>query len=150
MTPKPSACVSVSRPSRASSSPAARLLGTELWASEPALAGNPALAGGWYAAVPDGMYRQLATKYRARFGKASYRLGSLGYDAVLLATRIAGEWRVDAPFPTAALTDKGGFAGVDGAFRFGRDGIAERALEVQEVRTGGAVTVSPAPKTFGG
>ena len=46
------------------------------------------------------------------------------------------------------LRDKGGFAGIDGAFRFGNNGIAERALEVQEVRGGTTVTVSPAPSGF--
>ena len=42
-----------------------------------------------------------------------------------------------------------GFSGVDGAFRFGRDNIAERQLEVQEVRGGTVVTVSPAATGFG-
>lgn len=133
---------------RRSSSPQARLLGTELWATEPALATNPALAGAWYAAVPEGMYRQLGVKYRARYGKAPYRLGSLGYDAVLLAVRIASDWQVGAPFPTAALTERGGFAGVDGAFRFGRDGIAERTLEVRQFGAGGGTTVSTASRGF--
>lgn len=132
-----------------SSSPQARLLGTELWATEPALAANPALAGAWYAAVPEGMYRQLAVKYRTRYGRASFRLGSLGYDAVLLVGRIATDWQVGMPFPTDALTERGGFAGVDGAFRFGHDGIAERMLEVRQLGTGGATTVSPAPHGFG-
>ncbi|MDB5695806.1 MAG: penicillin-binding protein activator, partial [Sphingomonas bacterium] len=36
-----------------------------------------------------------------------------------------------------------------GALRFGRDGVADRALEVQEIRGGTAVTVSPAPTGFG-
>ena len=41
-----------------------------------------------------------------------------------------------------------GFAGVDGAFRFGRDGLAERALEVREVGASGTTVVSPAPRGF--
>ena len=51
-------------------------------------------------------------------------------------------------FPPRALRDPGGFTGVDGAFRFGRDGIAERALEVREVNATGTTTVSPAPRGF--
>lgn len=130
-------------------SPSARVLGTELWNSDNA-GGAAALNGAWFASVPDSLYRQYARNYRARFGAAPYRLSSLGYDAVLLVVRIARDWRVGTPFPEARLRDMDGFSGVDGAFRFARDGIAERALEVQEIRDGATVTVSPAPAGFGG
>lgn len=125
----------------------ARVLGTELWATEPSLAASPAMRGAWFAAVPDTMYRQLSAKYRARFGRGPYRLASLGYDAVLLTVRIAGDWKVGDDFPARRLNDADGFAGVDGAFRF-RDGIAERALAVQEIGAGGFSSISPAPKGF--
>ena len=129
-------------------SPTAHLLGTELWNSESGIAARPALAGAWFASVADTLYRQYVTKYRARFNAGPYRLSSLGYDAVLLTVRIARDWPVGRPFPEGRLRDADGFSGIDGAFRFGRDGIAERALEVQEIRAGGAVTVSPAPTGF--
>jgi len=130
------------------SSAGTHVLGTELWNSESGIAAKPALAGAWFASVSDTLYRQYAAKYRARFGTAPYRLSSLGYDAVLLTIRIARDWPVGEPFPEARLRDAGGFAGIDGAFRFGRDNVAERALEVQEIRGGTTVTVSPAPATF--
>lgn len=126
----------------------ARILGTELWNTETSLASNPALRGAWFASVSDGLYSQLATKYRSRYGKAPYRLSSLGYDAVLLVTRVARDWKVGSNFPTRMLTDPNGFAGIDGAFRFGKDGIAERALEVQQVDAGKFTVVSPAPASF--
>ncbi|WP_380878259.1 penicillin-binding protein activator [Sphingomonas sp. DBB INV C78] len=126
----------------------AQILGTELWATESTLATNPAMNGAWFASVQENMYRQLATKYRARFGKPPYRLASLGYDAVLLTVRIAGQWKVGDRFPIKALADEGGFAGVDGAFRFGSDGVAERSLAVHQIGTGGITTVSQAPKGF--
>ena len=50
--------------------------------------------------------------------------------------------------PVRALRDSTGFAGVDGAFRFDGDGIAERALEVREVTATGSIVVSPAPRGF--
>ncbi|WP_174297981.1 penicillin-binding protein activator, partial [Sphingomonas bacterium] len=124
------------------------LLGTELWNSEATLASRPALNGAWFASVSDTLYRQYRTKYRARFGADPYRLSSLGYDAVLLVVRIARDWPVGAGFPEARLRDRGGFSGIDGAFRFGRDGVAERALEVHEVRGGAVTVVSPAPLGF--
>ncbi|WP_373276444.1 MULTISPECIES: penicillin-binding protein activator [Sphingomonas] len=125
------------------------ILGTELWNSETSIAAKPALNGAWFASVADGLYRQYAAKYRARYNAAPYRLSSLGYDAVLLTVRISRDWPVGRPFPEARLRDADGFAGIDGAFRFGRDGIAERALEVQEIQNGTTVTVSPAPAGFG-
>lgn len=130
------------------SSPSTRILGTDLWNSDSAIAARGALDGAWFASVSNGLYRQYAIKYRARFGTAPYRLSSLGYDAVLLAARIARDWRVGTPFPEARLRSGEGYAGIDGAFRFGRDGVAERALEVQEIRGGATVTISPAPAGF--
>jgi ABC-type branched-subunit amino acid transport system substrate-binding protein len=131
------------------SSPGAKIIGTELWNSDSGIAARPALNGAWYASVSNTLYRQYAAKYRARFGTAPYRLSSLGYDAVLLAARISRDWRIGAPFPEARLRSGEGYAGIDGAFRFGRDGVAERALEVQEIRGGTTAVVSPAPASFG-
>ncbi len=127
----------------------ARILGTELWNTESAIATSPALRGAWFASVSDAYYRQLATKYRARFNTAPYRLSALGYDAVLLTVKIAQNWKPGSAFPVAALTDREGFAGIDGAFRFGRDGIAERALEVQQVGDGKFSVIDAAPRGFG-
>lgn len=133
---------------RKGTSPGARILGTELWNADNLVARTPALQGAWYASVSDNLFNQLSGKYRARFGKAPFRLASLGYDAVLLATRIATEWKVGTSFPLQELEDKGGFSGVDGAFRFGPNHIAERALEVHEVGPGGGTVVSAAPRSF--
>ena len=133
---------------RARGGASARVLGTELWNAEGALAASPALRGAWFASVSDGVYSQLSGKYRARFGKGPYRLASLGYDAVLLVTRIGGDWKIGSAFPAGRLGDAGGFTGIDGAFRFGRDGIAERALEVQQAGPGGFVVVDAAPRGF--
>ncbi len=128
----------------------ARLLGTELWNTEPQLTASRAMNGSWFASVSDGLYSQFAAKYRARFGKGPLRLSSLGYDSVLLAVRISADWKPGTPFPENRLTDKGGFSGVDGAFRFDREGIADRMLEVKQIGAGGVAVVSPAPQGFEG
>ena len=125
-----------------------RRLGTELWGSDRAIGKVMTLRGAWFAAAPDAQFDKLVTRYRARYGKTPYRLASLGYDAVLLAVRSARTWPIGRPFPARTLVDKDGFAGVDGNFRFGRDGIAERLLEVREVTQSGATVVSPAGKSF--
>ena len=77
------------------------------------------------------------------------RLGSLGYDAVLLTVRAARGWPAGRPFPQRVLTEPEGFSGVDGIFRFGRNGVAERSLEVREVTATGTKVVAPAAAAFG-
>ncbi|RNJ62982.1 MAG: penicillin-binding protein activator [Porphyrobacter sp. IPPAS B-1204] len=127
----------------------ARILGTELWSGDSTLARAPALEGALFAAVSDQRYRRFADSYASRFGAQPYRTATLGYDAVLLTLRVARDWKVGTPFPKAELYDKGGFLGVDGAFRFGRNGVVERALEVREIKGGEVSPVDPAPTGFG-
>lgn len=125
----------------------ARLLGTELWNAEGNLTA-PILSGAWFASVPGDNYAQIESRYRARFGVAPYRLSSLGYDAVLLATKVAANWKPGASFPLQALDDPTGFSGVDGVFRFNAYGVAERGLEVKQLGPSAPQTISPAPKSF--
>lgn len=129
-------------------SPQPRLMATELWATESNVGASPGLRGAWYAAPSDTLFGQFSTRYRARFNARPFRLATLGYDAVLLAVRVAANWPVGREFPARALRDPGGFSGVDGAFRFGGDGLADRTLEVREVGAAGNNVVSPAPRGF--
>ncbi|WP_447766179.1 penicillin-binding protein activator [Sphingopyxis panaciterrae] len=122
-----------------------QILGTELWNTEASLGSNAAMRGAWFASVSDGLYGQLAGKYRTRFGKAPYRLASLGYDSVLLTVRIARDWKPGTSFPANRLLAQDGFGGIDGIFRFNNRGIAQRSLEVSEVGAGGFRVVDPAP-----
>jgi branched-chain amino acid transport system substrate-binding protein len=124
------------------------LLGTELWANDRTLGRIPRLRGALYAAAPDARFQQLVTRYRARYGKSPYRIGSLGYDAVLLTVRAARQWPIGRKFPTRVLGERDGFAGVDGIFRFGRDGVVERALEVRQITATGTVVVAASPASF--
>lgn len=127
---------------------APRLLGTELWAGESVVSTVSSLRGSLYSAVSDGRFGRFADSYKARFGAAPYRAATMGYDSVLLTIRIAHEWKPGTPFPTGRMLDTGGFLGLDGPFRFGGDGVIDRALEVREARSGGVTVVSPAPARF--
>ncbi len=123
------------------------LMGTELWATESGLTRVPQMHGAQFAAVPDDRFRQLASRYEARFGGTPSRLASLAYDATLLAIASTGRWQLGRPFPREVLADPKGFVGVDGIFRF-RGNVAERGLEVREVRANGFATAVPAPRQF--
>ena len=127
---------------------ATQIIGTELWSGEKSVSAAPALSGAWFSAVSDNRFGQFSQSYRRRYGATPYRIATLGYDAVLLTLRIAREWQPGTTFPTARLSDKDGFLGLDGAFRFNRSGAIERSLEVREIRGGSVVTVSPAPARF--
>ena len=102
----------------------------------------------WFAAAPDSRFRQLVTRYRDRYGRAPVRLASLGYDSMLLTISASRKWDPRRRFPVNLITDPEGFVGVDGVFRFGRDGVAQRGLEVRQVTASGTSVVSPAPSTF--
>lgn len=123
-----------------------RILGTELWSGESAVLATPALRGAWFASVSDARYAKFVSSYKARFGAAPYRIATLGYDGVLLTLNVAREWRPGTLFPTRKLADRGGFLGLDGAFRFADDNVVERSWEVREVGTG---VIAPAPSRFG-
>jgi ABC-type branched-subunit amino acid transport system substrate-binding protein len=125
-----------------------RLLGTELWSGEDDVAKAAALRGAWFSAVSDQRWGRYAASYKSRFGAQPYRVSALGYDAVLLTLRIAREWNPGRDFPTGQLFNDTGFLGIDGAFRFRPDGVAERAMEVRQVGAGTVTVVSPAPTQF--
>jgi len=125
-----------------------QLLGTELWSGESAVTRDASLRGAWFSAVSDQRYKRFADSYQTRFGTQPYRIATLGYDSVLLALRVARDWKVGTSFPVGKLQDKGGFLGLDGAFRFNRNGVIDRAMEVREIRDGQVTVISPAPATF--
>ncbi len=125
----------------------AKILGTELWSGDAQIAQSAPLRGAWFSAVSDARFKRLSDSYKARFGSAPYRVSALGYDAVLLTIRVARGWNPGDRFPTSALDDRGGFLGLDGAFRFD-DGVVQRAFEVREVTVNGVKVASPAPTKF--
>jgi ABC-type branched-subunit amino acid transport system substrate-binding protein len=131
-------------PAIRAAAPQAQILGTETWANEAAIGAVPGLRGAWFAAVPDTHFNQMRARYRARYNAVPYRLASLAYDAVLLAVRTSRDWRPGQAYPQRALRDPAGFTGIDGPYRFGADGIAERSLEVRQVTAEGTTIVSPA------
>lgn len=125
-----------------------QLLGTELLSGETSVPRTSALHGAWFSAVSDDRFRRYVDSYRQRFGSQPHRISTLGFDSVLLTLKVAQSWKVGRSFPQSQMYEKGGFLGVDGPFRFMRNGVAERAMEVREVRDGSVVIISKAPTSF--
>jgi branched-chain amino acid transport system substrate-binding protein len=111
--------------------------------------GAAALEGGLYAAPDPAGRSAFEARYAALYGAPPPRLATLAYDAVALAAALArtAEPKAD-PFAAARLTDPSGFAGLDGLFRFGPDGVAERGLAILEIRSGRAFVAEPGPAAF--
>ena len=131
---------------RGASSPAVRFLGTGLW-DNPAVAREPMLQAGWFAAPSPNAWQDFTARYRRTYGEAPPRLTTLSYDAVSLVS-ILSNGVPYRRFTDAALTDPNGFVGVDGIFRFRLDGGSDRGLAVLQVGNGGFNIVDPAPANF--
>ena len=125
-----------------------QILGTERWSGDSAVLRSSALNGALFSAVSDDRYGGFVRSYEERFGGQPYRVATLGYDAVLLTLRVANEWKVGRDFPVGILFQDGGFDGMDGPFRFRRNGVIERAMEVRKVQNGDVEVVSSAPSGF--
>jgi hypothetical protein len=127
--------------------PKVQLLGTGLWA-DPRVQTEPALRGAWYVSPqPEGV-SSFRERFRAAYGYEPGRIAPLGYDATALAILLSQQ-PSGADFSATALSDRRGFFGTEGIFRFGAGGTAERGLAVIEIGGGGQLTVaSQAPERF--
>jgi ABC-type branched-subunit amino acid transport system substrate-binding protein len=123
-----------------------KVLGTSLWANDPALAQETGLAGSWYASTDPAKWQQFADRYRDVYGAVPDQRAGLVYDAITLIVALG-----KAPVPDysdAAFTNPSGFTGVTGVFRLNADGTVDRQLAVIEVAPGGGTVRDPAPGTF--
>jgi branched-chain amino acid transport system substrate-binding protein len=123
-----------------------QFLGTGLW-DDPGLRGEETLAGAWYAGPAPEAGAAFASRYAAAYGGTAPRVSSIAYDAVALVAALK-KLRPERPFAADALTSPKGFAGLDGAFRFGPDGVAERGLAVMRIGPAGAVAIDLPPAQF--
>lgn len=123
-----------------------KFLGTGLW-DDPSLKSEPSLAGAIYAGPSPETGVAFATHYGKVYGGTAPRVSSIAYDAVALVAALK-KLHPDRPFTASALDDPKGFAGIDGVFRFGPDGVAERGLAVIQITPAGAMAVDQAPQEF--
>jgi branched-chain amino acid transport system substrate-binding protein len=123
-----------------------RILGTGVWADEDVWR-EPALSGGWFAGPNPAVRQTYVDRYRAAYGRAPTRISSAGYDA-MAAISVAAKTGGASALTSTTLENPRGFSGVDGLFRFRRDGLVDRGLAVLEVTPNGPRVVDSAPTTF--
>ena len=128
--------------------PDVQLLGTNRWDDADAF-DEPALQHGWYPAARSRSSEWFLRRYEEIYGGAPNHFAGLSYDAVWLVgflTREGNSWRTENA-PPDALLRPGGFAGIQGLFRFLPDGRSERALAIWEIAEGSAILLQ-APEDF--
>ena len=121
----------------------AQLMGTGLW-DTPKIRTVSFAQGGWYAGVDPRLVEHFANRYRQTYGSTPPRLASLAYDATSLAIAL----KRYGGFNDAAITNPEGFQGMNGLFRFRRNGLIERGLAILMVTPTGPQVVAAAPTRF--
>jgi ABC-type branched-subunit amino acid transport system substrate-binding protein len=125
-----------------------QILGTGLW-NDARVLKLTALQGAWFAAPENGGFNAFAARYRAKYNADPTRIATLSYDAVSLAAALA-HTQGSQRYSENVLTNRSGFNGADGVFRFRADGGNERGLVVLQINNGVAASISPAPHSFAG
>jgi len=127
-----------------------QILGTGLWANDPALAQETGLTGGWFAMTPPDRWAAFVERYRSVYGSAPDQRAGLVYDAITLVVALAQQAGPGAApdFNSPTLTNPSGFAGTTGVFRLNADGTVDRSLTVIEVAPGGGYVKDPAVGAF--
>jgi len=124
-----------------------KILGSGQW-DNPRVLQEQALAGAWFPAPDKSGYANFASRYAQKFGSAPPRTATLAYDATILAAGLVRS-RGAGRFSNETLTNRDGFLGIDGVFRFLPSGGNERGLAIYEVKDGTARILNSAPRTFG-
>jgi branched-chain amino acid transport system substrate-binding protein len=120
-----------------------RLLGSGQWDDE-LLLEEPKLNGSWFATSPPKQRELFESHFKEVYGFNPIRIASLAYDGIALAALLAQ----NDDFSKSALLSPRGFSGVNGVFRFNKDGSSERALAIIEIRGKQFEEIDPAPSTF--
>jgi len=123
-----------------------KMIGSGQW-DTPQLKNNQFMANSLYPGPEENGFRTFAQRYQSSYGSVPPRNATLAYDGVTLAAglvRSAGQQRFSIP----VLTNRDGFIGIDGLFRFLTSGLNERGLAVYQITGSGTQTVSPAPRDF--
>ncbi len=123
---------------------AVTLIGSADWSNDPNIAQTSFLVGAIYPAIDEAGMRALLPQYQARFGAGvPHPFTTIAYTATLVAN--ASGLAMGTPkYDRARLTDRNGFNGRDGLFRFLPDGRSEYALTIKEVAVGGARVIDGA------
>ena len=128
----------------------AQFMGMQRWDVSAEALAVPSLQGGVFAAPDPALVAAFTGRYRTAYGESPHELAGVAYDGIAVVGALIAQARAQggSPFSTARITQPGGFAGVNGAFRFNSDGRVQRNLAIIEVRDGQAVVTERAARSF--
>lgn len=120
-----------------------RILGTSIW-QDGLTPTTPIAKNGWFATVAPELVLNFEQKYIVGGANPPPLLASLSYDAAHLALKL---YR-NKNYSVAEITDRQGFSGANGAYRFLSTGMNERKLTIMQMTPLGPTVLSPAENSF--
>ncbi len=107
------------------------------------------LQGAWFATPSPALVQQFNNRYASVYGTQPNPVAGLAYDGIAAIGALVARGGSN-PLGTEALTQGAGFAGVNGPFRFFRNGTNERGLAIAQIENNKVIVIDPAPRSFGG
>lgn len=123
-----------------------KIISGGLWEDEN-LYSLPIANKAWFSTLPFELRQQFDNNFQIQFGYKPTKIASLAYDAVTLVNYIyktSGE----SVITRDSLTSRKGFKGINGTFRFTKNGINERNFSIYEINSGTKNTIKPANTAF--
>jgi len=123
-----------------------QVLGSGRW--ESVKLGDRLLSGAIYPGRDISKFDNFSARYEAKYGIKPGVNAALGHDAVTLTVELVRRNRERA-FRANIIENANGFVGINGIFRFRKQGTAERGLAIYRVTNGLGQLLVPAPTSFG-
>lgn len=136
-------------PENGVSSSTSQFIGLTRWDIPPATLALPGVQGGWYALPDPGLTAGFRSRYQAAYGEPPHPIAGLSYDGIAAVGALIKSGKSNA-LTTSALTQRSGFVGTQGVFRFLPGGTNERGLAIAQIQNNKVVVIDPAPRSFGG
>ena len=121
-----------------------QILGPAQWSAPES--GSSNMMRAWYAAPDPASRTAMDQNYSSKYGGHPPAIADIAFDAASVARILSGQ----GGFSIASLTQRAGFAGVDGWFALLPNGEVRRSLAVFRIERGGAAMVEPAPSSGAG
>ena len=128
----------------------AKFLGLTRWDMARQTLLEPSLQHGWFVLPDQKLKRAFETRYSNEFGVMPSQMSALSYDSIALIGSLMqlSETKSDSSaFNDANFTHANGFVGINGVFRFKKDGVNERLLSIAEVNNG-SIRIIEHAKTY--
>ena len=113
----------------------------------PKIYGERAFNKAWYPSVSTKYSGKFNQAYKEHFGTTPNKIASLAYDAVSLIGTISRYGQIS----TSDILNPNGWTGINGIFRFNRNGSSEHSMDVKQIVGGGLTktkVISPANVSF--